>query len=166
MTESPPSLRGPRNGAQPRSPMLRRIEGDPRFSIRRALLIVLAAAVAGGVGAVVAVKTGLFAGASSGPSSGVMCLPGENPLDCLDRLNEAETGELHPAILPGLDTDGCSLLSKADQLRSPLCCPGVSPSPADCPQAVQGMGLSVLDGKVVIIDADTPVPGVAPGSAK
>ena len=92
--------------------------------------------------------------------------PGENHLDRLDRLAAAEGSgdDPPPFILPGTDVDGCVLLTREQALRSPLCCPGTSPSPADCPNPVQGMGLSVLGGKVVIIDADTPVPAVTPGS--
>lgn len=151
-----------------RAPILERIESNKlRISVRKALR---AALIVGGLaasGAVAGVGWAVFGTPSSSSSSDSdsdssfsgPCVPGENQLDCLDRLHDGEVdGRSYPAILPGLDTDGCSVLTKADQLRSPLCCPGASPNPKDCPRPLPRMGMPVLDGQAVIINADSFVP--------
>ncbi|MBI2638968.1 hypothetical protein HYW83_05250 [Candidatus Peregrinibacteria bacterium] len=147
----------------PRAPLLRRIERNERQTfVRRALRAALVAGGLAAAGAAVGVGWAVFGTPSSSSSSDSPsgpCLPQENHLDCLDRLHDEEVdGHSYPAVLPGLDTDGCVLLSDADQLRSPLCCPGISPNPADCPRPMPGMGLSVEGGKAVILDADDLVP--------
>lgn len=172
MNEKTPT--GARNGApkigrslDDRSPILGRVEGEERRYARRIGIRIAIGFVALAAAAVVgelafrhrSVPDDM--GASSGP-----CVPGENQLDCLDRLHDEEVGDLYPALLPGLDVDGCSVLSEADQLRSPLCCPHVSPNLGDCPKPSPGMGFSVEGGRAVILDADSLVPGTQGGGAQ
>lgn len=145
-----------------RSPLITRVEGDERqIWVRKALRAALVAGGLAAVGAAAGTGWAVFGSRSSsdvGISSGP-CVPGENRLDCLDRLHDEEVaGHTIPAVLPGLDVDGCSVLSDSDQLRSPLCCPVVSRNPSACPRPLPGMGMSVEDGRAVIVDADDLVP--------
>lgn len=145
-----------------RSPLITRVEGDERqIWVRKALRAALVAGGLAAVGAAAGAGWAVFGSRSSsdvGISSGP-CVPGENRLNCLDRLHDEEVdGQDYPAVLPGLDTDGCILLGASDQLRSPLCCPGVAPDPSDCPRPLPGMGMPVEGGRAVILDADMLVP--------
>ena len=124
------------DAAFPRSPMIERIERNQRnFSARQ--IVGITALIAGAALTVdmvgpqilklfgqnnVAVGVG-DADASSGP-----CAPGN--LDCLDDRFYEENGF---PFSPG-SPDGCVLLCKDEQLKSPLCCPHVAADPSACPQ--------------------------------
>lgn len=123
--------------AFPRSPLLRKIEAENRDrSMRRIGRIATAVAAA----AVVTVGTiysdvlrsyfGFGKGGSASGSGEFLrgpCPPGD--LACLDDRYYEDHGF---PFSPG-DPDGCVLLTLKEQLKSPLCCPGVAADPSTCP---------------------------------
>lgn len=120
MPTSPNSRRSPLDAAFTYSPMMERIERDRKNATRVGLI---AAGIAVAALAVAAVWPKVFTSGSNAPdiSPLTVCAPGD--LDCFDGNFSNSNGE----------PDGCSLLTREEQLTLPLCCPGVAPDVANCP---------------------------------
>lgn len=117
--------RGTRPDASfPNSPMLERIERDRKFrrigQIAAAIAVAVLAAAA--VGPVV---FKLFGSHASDSTPLTAC--GHGDLDCLD------DNFGHVKSNSNGSPDGCSLLTREEQLVLPLCCPGVAPDAENCP---------------------------------